>query len=78
MLTDSKIITLQELSKILNISRDTLRTWLQGYRFTKFFYRNYVTFNKDFVMNMSEYLKLKRRHGLAKYLTDFYKKNSCR
>lgn len=74
----SKIITLQELSKILNISTDALRTWLQGYRFTKFYTRKHIIFNKDFINEMSEYLKLKRRHGLAKYLIDYYKKNSCK
>ena len=70
----SKIITLQELSSILNICTDTLRTWLQGYRFSKFYTKKYIIFNKDFVNKMSEYLKLKRRHRLAKYLIDFYKK----
>ena len=75
---NSKIITLQELSDILNISKEALYIWLQGYRFSRFFYRSYIVFNEDFVVNMAEYLRLKRRHGLAKYLIDFYKKNSCR
>lgn len=75
---NSKIVTLQELSKIVNVGTFALRTWLQGYRFTKFFYNNCITFNEEFVNTMAEFLKLKRRHGTAKYLVDYYKKISCR
>lgn len=76
---NSKIITLQELSKIIDIYPDTLRTWLQGYRFTKFYcYPNCITFDKEFIKTMSEFLKLKHRHGTAKYLTNYYKKISCK
>lgn len=73
-----KIITRKELANLLEMNEATLRTWLAGYRFTKFMTYKGIEFSKDFVNEMSEYLKLKRRHGLAKYLIDFYKKNSCK
>ena len=74
---NSKIVTLQELSKIVEISENALHIWLQGYRFTRFYNRKIIEFNKEFVINFAEFLKLKRRYGKAKLLVDYYKKISC-
>lgn len=82
MLTNSKIITREELTKLLNVHPATMRMWLSGYRFTKFEYlirsKKAYYFNEDFINTFADFLELKRLPDLAKILKDFYKKNSCK
>lgn len=74
---NSKIITLLDLSRIININKDTLRTWMQGYRFSKFYSKNCVEINKEFVEKLSEFLVLKRKGWKVRQLEEYYKKISC-
>jgi hypothetical protein len=75
---NSKIITLDKLSSIIEVSPNALHIWLNGYRFTKFYHKKIIDFSAEFVREMAEFLKIKRRYGKAKLLVDYYKKISCR
>ena len=79
---EEKLVTLKDLESITGICWDVLRTYLQGYRFTKFEryekidnHRKIIyCFNKDFLDELTNFLWLKRRLGAIKSLQKFYKK----
>lgn len=61
-----RLITLKQLSDIIGINRDTLRTYLQGYRFTKYWrWKDLFNYNADFVNTLTEFLYLKHKRELA-------------
>lgn len=69
-----KIITLKELSDILNISTDSIRTWLNGYRFSKYRTLHGCIYSRSFVYNLIEFLEIKRRDDSIKLLKNYIKK----
>ncbi len=74
---NSKIVTLQELNTITGVSVNTLRTWLQGWRFDKFWYkRNVIIFNEEFIDIFSDFMITMRNRDISDKLKGFYKKNA--
>jgi hypothetical protein len=78
-----KLITLETLEEITGITKNTLRTYLCGYRFNQFAKYEKVNgnnckrvycFNKDFLDTFTEFLWLKRKLGAIKCLEHYYKK----
>ena len=77
-----KLVTLKNLEDITGITENTLRTFLCGFRFTKFVrherlngnMKQVFCFNKDFLEALSDFLYLKRKLGAIKCLEKFYKK----
>lgn len=76
-----KIITLTELSKIIGLNKDTLRTWLQGYRFAPYEMfigaKRVYTLNDNFIEVFCDFLQIKHKFEMSKKIENFYKKNSC-
>lgn len=77
-----KLVTIETLAEITGLNSNALRTFLHGYRFTKFernekiskYRKTVYCFNKEFLQEMSEYLWLKRKIKIIKKLEDYYKK----
>jgi hypothetical protein len=67
------VISLEELSKITGYGTVCLRSYLQGYRFTRFErhakVKNYVQtvylFNEDFVQEFTKFIWLKKRADVS-------------
>ena len=64
-----KYVTLEELRYMTGLCTATLRTYLQGYRFTKFIFYEKVNnrtqmvyqYNKEFRDELKEFLRTKRK-----------------
>lgn len=62
------IVTCDDLSSMTNLARDTIRTYLQGYRFSKYetlvlkpMRRVGYTLTKEFIKDFASYLELKNQ-----------------
>lgn len=77
----NKLITIKELSMLIEAKTDTVRTWLDGYRFDKFkvFINTYkfYKFNKEFLDVFCDFLWLKKKEKYIKIVKNYYKKISC-
>ena len=57
-----RLITLKQLSSLTGIYIYTLRTYLQGYRFTKFWRgKTLFCYNREFIDTFIDFLELKRK-----------------
>lgn len=59
------LLTLKEINLITGICISSLRTYLKGYRFDKFRYRNKYIYDKDFIKVLVDFLYLKRKREVA-------------
>lgn len=70
------VITLEELSKITGYGTVCLRSYLQGYRFTRFerharvknCIRTVYLFNQDFVNEFTQYIWIKKQRDIEEKL----------
>lgn len=77
-----KLVTLKELENITGIDFKTIKTYLQGYRFTKFERSEKIDnrrkviycFNKSFLDTFINFLWLKRKINAIKQLQKYYQK----
>ena len=61
-----RLITLKQLSDLTGIYIDTLRTYLQGYRFTKFNRgKTLYCYNAELKKTLIDFLYLKHKRDLA-------------
>lgn len=70
-----KEISLAELSNVLLLSENALKTWLDGYRFTKYKTKKGYLYQQEFINNLIEFLETKRKHECIKNLKNFIKNN---
>lgn len=75
-----KIIKVEELCKIIGLSRSTIYVYLNNYRFNKFVLdkiknrTTIVNFSKEFVEEFADYLTLRNKKG-AELLKNYYNLN---
>jgi hypothetical protein len=64
---------------LIEVKTDTVRTWLDGYRFNKFkVFIGAYKFNKEFLDIFCDFLWLKKKEKYIKIVQNYYKKNSCK
>lgn len=70
-------ISLNKLSEITNMSTNTLRQFLGGYRFAKFRLAHDYKYTNEFVQILIDFLELKNKYkaieNLKQYVTNFNK-----
>ena len=64
--------TLNILSNVLNLSQNTIRSWLNGYRFSKFkIGMCEYKCSKEFLNNLKQFLLIKRKYKAIKNLENY-------
>lgn len=66
-------IKLQELSYITGVSENTLRSWLSGWRFSKFRLSKDYKLSIEFIQTLISFLELKDKYKAINNLQEYSK-----